>query len=194
MCPHMEPRPIMVDLDETLFPFVHRWDEWLRQERGEVVNWEAFTRTYDVENLLPGHLELQPHFIRFLRENDQPPIPEAAASLEIFAAEHPIIACTARNRSDWYEHTHEWVARHLPFIHEIVFIRENRGEPATPKSRIAQEKNAYALIDDTAAWVTDLPTHTKGFVVVRPDPLASDFGAQSWPDITVQLLGDPIIE
>lgn len=178
----MHRRPILIDLDETVYPFLHTWDAWL-QRQGKSVDWDAFVWFYDIDSYLHDHIELQPHFLAEQHVLDPQPIPEAVAALTLLHSEFPIIACTARNGADWHEATTEWLHRHLPFVNDVVFTRTERGDSAVRKAQVAERLNALALIDDTSEWLKDLPAETEGYLVKRPQPLASDAGALDWHEI-----------
>lgn len=184
-------RPVLlIDLDETVFPFIHTWDRWLHTQGKQGVDYDALVWYYDVELYLPHHLEAQPDFVAALAALDPQPIPEAIHELTNLADLYDIRVCTARNARDWGASTATWVAEHLPFVTHIDHTRQDRGQDATPKRAFAEQMRAHALIDDTAAWVHDLPDFTAGLLVRRPSPLASDPGALSWQTIGTQLRAD----
>ena len=178
---------ILFDLDETVFPFLETWDQWLRH-RGELgVDWDAFVWFYDLDLYLSKHIELQPLFAAALAALDPQPIAEALQVMSALSQRYTLIACTARNAQDWSPMTEEWVTRHLPWTEKVIFTRETRGGEATPKQQIAADLGAVALIDDTAAWTAGLQEPTQGIVIRRPYPLASDSGAISWPEALERL-------
>lgn len=186
----MHRKPILIDLDEVVYPFIHTWDKWLKDEKGLGVDWDAFVWHYDLDLYLSNHVEKQPEFVSAAPGLDPQPIQEAVHALQLLSEDYPIMALTARNSEDWHGATHDWIGRHLPFVKDIHFARHGRGEAATPKGVIADQLKAKALIDDTAFWIETLPSHIDGFVLKRPAPLASDEGAVSWDYILNQLAAE----
>lgn len=181
-------RPVLlIDLDETVFPFVDTWNRWLVSHGKQGVDYDALVWFYDVELYLPNHLDHQPRFVAALESLDPQPIPDAAYELARLADLFDVRVCTARNSSDWGAATRAWVEEHLPYVSRIVHTRDDRGDSATPKHEFARKMKAHALIDDTAAWMDDLPSFTHGMVVQRPAPLASDAGARPWHEIAAHL-------
>lgn len=181
-------RPILIDLDEVVYPFIQTWDQWLREQHGKTVDWEAFVWWYDIDTYLYGHLELMPEFLAYDGVRTARPIMGSVEALSELAKHYDIIACTARNEADLGVVTREWVSEHLPFVKEIVHVRKGHGQDAIPKGEIAKLYAAKALIDDTAAWMQTLPKGTDGYVLKRPAPLASDAGALDWEAILADLL------
>lgn len=182
-------RPILVDLDEVVFPFLQTWDKWLLETQGKSVDWDAFVWWYDLDLYLSGHLELMGDFLKYEGVRTAQPIPEALAALKVLSERYTIVACTARNEEEWKTLTRAWVGEHLPFVENIVHVRRDAGGPAVPKGDIALVYRATALIDDTAFWMDGLPSMTNGYVLKRPAPLASDPGAQDWSHILESLIG-----
>lgn len=177
-------KPVLVDLDEVLYPFVHTWDLWLQHTQNQNVDWEALVWYYDLDLYLPKYVDLQPDFVKAHVSILNPqPIPGSIESLEIISNKYPIIACTARNAEDWKETTEEWLRTHANFISDVIYIREGRGHDPIPKGEVAKKLKAHAHIDDTKYWVDTLPEGTKGYVLKRPAPLASDAGAKTWEEI-----------
>lgn len=183
----MNDRPILIDLDETIYPFVHTWDRWLSLRDHGPVNWEALGTKYDLDQHMPGHIEYAADFLKEHHLVEPQPLAEAFKVIA-FAAQHfPIIACTARNESDWQHATIEWVEKHLPFVDSILHTRTHRGANAIPKSQICDEMNALALVDDHKEWIDTLSPNTIGYLVKRPHPLASDEGAMEWHEVEAHL-------
>lgn len=180
-------KPLLIDLDETVFSFAASWDLWLQHTRKSNID-EALYWYYDIDAYIPNFLEEQEEFIKDLKRIKPKPVPEAMDALPVLAEHYHIVALTARNKDHWETETEFWVGKHLPFVESIYYTREVKGQEATPKHVIASELNAFALIDDTAFWVETLPAHIRGYVVKRPDGLASDDGAMSWTDIKEDLL------
>jgi hypothetical protein len=183
----MKPK-LLIDIDETVYPFLHTWDEWLRSKQELGVDWESFAWWYDLDLYLEGHLEKQEEFIAahaFLRPQ---PIPEAEKSLLTLKEHFTISALTARNKADWQGETESWINQHLPFVEDIFYNRAKRGSSAVPKGRVAEKLNAKALVDDTSYWIQTLPSQIDGYIVKRPTPLASDAGAIHWNEIESLLL------
>jgi hypothetical protein len=183
----MHTHPVLIDIDETIYPFIHTVDRWFATKHGQSVDWEALTWWYDLDLYLPNHVDRQDEFARALHELNPHPIPDALKSLQTISADYPIVACTARNQSDWSASTEEWISEHFPFVSDVIYVRDHRGADPMPKSEIARRLGAAALIDDTAAWMVGLPTLTVGHVVKRPAPLASDAGARPWGEIATDL-------
>ncbi len=182
-------KPVLVDLDEVLYPFVHTWDLWMQHTKNQNVDWEALVWYYDLDLYLPKYVDLQPDFVKAHTNLLNPvPIPGSIESLAIIANAHPIIACTARNSEDWKETTENWLSSHAPFIQDIIYIRDGRGKEPIPKGEIARKLRAHAHIDDTKFWIDTLPKNVKGYVLKRPLPLASDPGAQTWDEIIEDIL------
>lgn len=182
----MKRKPILIDLDETVYPFLHTWNRWLEQ-KGQTVD-EAFYWFYDLDLYLVDMLQKQPDFIEATRELRPEPLPEAMQALTRIAEHYPITAVTARNANEWQDITEDWVGEHLPFVTDIYFTRDGKQPEPTPKGIIAEKLNAYALIDDTAAWIQTLPENVRGYIVERPHGYASDYGAVSWERITLDIL------
>lgn len=180
--------PVLVDLDETVYPFIHTWGEWLKLKGTDSSRLDVFRLLYDLDLHLEEHVELQPDFIAAQKHLKPKPIIEALTSLQKVAQFYPIVALTARNREDWYDETAFWLGKHLPFIEDVHYSRVRRGGEATHKHVIADSLNAYALIDDSKHWVDGLPEHIRGYVVQRPEPLMSDVGAKSWAMIAEELV------
>lgn len=182
-------KPVLVDLDEVLYPFIHTWDEWLSHTKNESVDWEALVWYYDLDLYLPRYIEKQPEFVKAhsLEIIDPKPIPGSIEALSKIASEYPIMACTARNAEDWTEATEKWLGEHAPFISDIIYIRNGRGHEPVSKGEIARKLNAKAHIDDTKHWIDSLPSHIKGYVLKRPAPLASDAGAITWDAVVLDL-------
>jgi hypothetical protein len=173
-------KPILLtDLDDTLFPFAKTWAEWQEKTLGMPID-EAMYWYYDVDAYLHNFLNLQEAFIGNLDKLDPKPVKEAHNKLELLSDDFQIIALTARNSDEWDTHTQEWVSKHAPFIQNVIYARRNKGDAATPKSKIAEKLKAVALIDDSKHWVQSLPAHIKGYLVERPKPFPSDAGAVSW--------------
>ncbi len=182
-------KPVLVDLDEVLYPFIHTWDEWLFRTQNQNVDWEALVWHYDLDLYLPKYVEKQPDFVKaHLSIVDPKPIPGSIESLSLIAQQYPIMACTARNAIDWRNATEKWLGEHAPFISDVIYIRDGRGHDPISKGEIADKLKAKAHIDDTKFWVDSLPSHVKGYVLKRPSPLASDPGAVSWEEIVEDLL------
>lgn len=183
----MSTRPILIDLDETIYPFVHTWDKWATLREHEPVNWEALGKHYDLDLHLPEHIEFASDF---LSEHHliEPLPPQEAFRVIAFASEHfPIIVCTARNENDWKQATADWVEKHLPFVDSILHTRTHRGADAIPKGIVCEKMNALALIDDHKQWIETLSPNTIGYLIKRPAPLASDFGAMEWHEVETHL-------
>lgn len=182
-------RPVLVDLDEVLYPFVHTWDQWLIQIQKPAVDWDSLVRNYDLDLYLTKYIDLQPDFVKAHRSFlvDPKPIPGSIEALSLIAREHPIIACTARNAEDWRGETETWLTEHAPYISDVVYIREGRGHEPIPKSDVAKKLNAHAHIDDTKHWIDTMPASVKGYVLKRPSPLASDEGAITWDAILLDI-------
>jgi hypothetical protein len=182
-------RPVLVDLDEVLYPFVHTWDQWLKETKKASVDWEALAWHYDLDLYLAKHVDLQPDFVEAhkILLLDPKPIPGSIEALSLIAQKHPVIACTARNAEDWRGETETWLSKHAPYISDVIHIREGRGDKPIPKSDIAKKLNAYAHIDDTKHWIDTMPKSVKGYVVKRPSPLASDEGAITWDAILLDI-------
>lgn len=178
--------PVLIDLDETVYPFLNTWDLWMANTEGKTID-EAFYWHYDLDLYMPGFLEKQAAFIAASEEINPEPLPEAMASLELISKRFPIKAVTARNENEWRDTTESWIVEHLPFVTDVYFARKDGVIPPTPKHVIAEKLAAYALIDDTAFWVETLPEHVKGYVVKRPNGFASDAGAISWGQIAYEL-------
>jgi hypothetical protein len=182
-------KPVLVDLDEVLYPFVHTWDLWLQHTKNQTVDWEALVWYYDLDLYLPKYVDLQPDFVKAHVDLLNPqPIPGSIEALSLIASSHPIIACTARNSQDWSGTTEKWLATHAPFISDVVYIRNGRGHDPIPKGEIAKKLKAHAHIDDTKHWIDTLPPSIKGYVLKRPAPLASDEGAKTWDQIVSDIL------
>ena len=181
-------QPVLIDLDETVYPFIETWNRWLHYNGEHPVDLDAFSWWYDLDLYLTEHVERQPDFISAQKQLKPKPIPEALENLQRIAQYYPIVALTARNKEDWYEETKFWVNKRLPFVENIYYSRLKRGSEAKPKQIIADQLNAYALIDDTKMWVDGLPDYIRGYVVKRPSPLASDAGAKSWEEIAEDLV------
>jgi hypothetical protein len=181
-------QPVLIDLDETVYPFIETWNRWLHLNGEHPVDFDVFSWWYDLDLYLSKHVERQPDFIAAQKKLKARPIPEAFENLQRIAQYYPIIALTARNKEDWYHETAFWINKRLPFVENIYYSRLKRGSEATPKHVIADQLNAYALIDDTKHWVDGLPEHIRGYVVKRPSPLASDAGAKSWEEIAEELI------
>lgn len=184
--PMIDNNIVLIDLDETVYPFLHTWNMWIQENEGQTVD-EAFYWYYDLDMYMPGFLEKQADFIEASKLLNPKPIQEASASLDIISKHYNIVAVTARNENEWKDVTETWVVEHLPFVTDIYFTRREHGEVATPKHVFAEKLNAHALIDDTAFWVETLPAHVRGYVVKRPNGFASDAGAVTWEHITSDL-------
>lgn len=181
-------QPVLIDLDETVYPFIETWNRWLNYNGEHPVDMNVFSWWYDLDVHLSNHVERQPEFIKAQKTLKPKPIPEAFDALSRIAEFYPIVALTARNKADWVDETKFWVNKRLPFVQNIYYNRLERGSEATPKQIIAEQLNAYALIDDTKMWVDGLHEDIRGYVVKRPHPLASDSDALSWHDIADELL------
>lgn len=183
----MNDRPILIDLDETIYPFVHTWDKWLSLRNHGPVNWEALGAKYDLDAHMPGHIEYAVDFLKEHHLVEPSPMAEAFRVIS-FASQHfPIIACTARNEHDWKNATIDWVEKHLPFVDGILHTRTHRGASAIPKGQVCDEMNALALVDDHKEWIDTLSPNTIGYLVKRPEPLASDPGAMEWHEVEAHL-------
>lgn len=180
-------KTVLIDLDETVFSFAASWDKWLQHHKNETID-EALYWYYDIDAYIPNFLEEQEEFIKDLKRIKPKPVPEAMEHLPIIAEHYRISALTARNADHWKVETEFWVEKHLPFVEEIHYTRNTKGQPAIPKHTFAEELKAFALIDDTSYWVETLPPHIKGYIVRRPDGLASDRGAITWKEIAEDLL------
>jgi 5'(3')-deoxyribonucleotidase len=183
----MNDRPILLDLDETIYPFVHTWEKWLTMNKGEPINWEALGQKYDLDTHMPTHIE---HAAAFLKEHhlvEPTPLVEAFRVISFASNHFPIVACTARNEQDWKNATSEWVEKHLPFVNGILHTRTHRGSSAILKGQVCTELNALALVDDSKEWIDTLPPETIGYLVKRPAPLASDPGAMEWHEVETHL-------
>lgn len=180
-------KPILIDLDETVFSFAASWDKWMQHTTGQTID-EALYWYYDIDAYIPDFLEKQEEFIKHLPVIKPKPVPQAMDALNVLSQHFPIKALTARNKDEWAKETEFWTEKHLPFVTEIHYTRHSGGSPATPKGVMAEELKAFALIDDTKHWIDSLPPHIHGYVVKRPDGLASDHGAQSWQEITHDIL------
>lgn len=185
---HNVDKTVIIDLDETVYPFIETWSRWLIHKGEQPVDMDTFSSWYDLDLHLSNHVDMQPHFIAAQSALKPKPIPEAFDSLSRIAEFYPVIALTARNRGDWFDETKFWVEKRLPFVQNIYYSRLDRGGEATPKQVIAKQLNAYALIDDTKMWVEGLHEDIRGYVVKRPHPLASDDGARAWDDIADELI------
>jgi 5'(3')-deoxyribonucleotidase len=181
-------QPVIIDLDETVYPFIETWSRWLHLNGEGPLDIDSFRWWYDLDLYLSEHVERQPDFIEAQKKLKAKPIPEAFENLQRIAQYYPIIALTARNKQDWYEETAFWINKRLPFVENIYYSRLKRGSEAVPKNVIAEQLNAYALIDDTKHWVDGLSENIRGYVVKRPFPLASDANARSWDDIAEELI------
>lgn len=177
----------MIDLDETIYPFVHTWDKWLSLSNHQPVNWEALGQKYDLDLHLPGHIDFAADFLKEHHLIEPQPLAEAFRVISFAAHHFPIIACTARNEHDWKDATITWIDKHLPFVDSILHTRTHRGAQAVPKSAICDDLNALALIDDHKEWIDTLSPHTTGYLVKRPEPLASDEGAIEWHEVETRL-------
>ena len=180
---------ILIDLDETVFSFAASWDKWMQHTTGQSID-EALYWYYDIDAYIPDFLEKQEEFIKHLPVIKPKPVPEAMDALIVLSEHYHIKALTARNADEWGQETLFWTSKHLPFVTEVHFTREGGGKPPVAKGIIADQLNAFALIDDTKHWIDTLPSHIKGYVVKRPDGLASDDGAQSWPQIQADLMNN----
>lgn len=180
-------KPVLIDLDETVFSFAASWDKWQQHTTGQPID-EALYWHYDIDLYIPNFLDKQEAFIKDLKHIKPKPVPEAMEHLPRIAEKYPIMALTARNADHWEKETEFWVAKHLPFVSEVHYTRKVRGGRVTPKHTVAKNLDAHALIDDTAHWVKTLPPEIKGYVVKRPDGLASDEGAMGWDEIAEDLL------
>lgn len=185
----MKRKPILIDLDETVYPFLSTWDKWMKHTNRGAVDYDAFVWYYDLDLYLSNHVEKTPDFIAYQHILEPQPIPEAMTALLDIAEYYPIMALTARNKADWSNATDLWVEQHLPFVKDIHYVRENRGDDAIPKGIVASQLNAQALIDDTAYWIDSLPTDIDGYIVTRPQPIASDNGAEPWHLIADKIIG-----
>lgn len=180
-------KTILIDLDETVFSFAASWNRWLQNTTGQTID-EALYWHYDIDAYIPNFLEKQEEFIKHLPVIKPKPVPEAYNALIIISDHYHIQALTARNADEWKEETEFWTSKHLPFVSDIHYTRKAGGKPATSKGIIADRLNAHALIDDTKHWIDSLPPHIKGYVVKRPDGLASDEGAMHWHEIQADLI------
>lgn len=180
-------KPILIDLDETVFSFAASWDKWMQHTTGQSID-EALYWYYDIDAYIPNFLDKQEEFIKHLPVIKPKPIPEAMDSLLVLSEHFHIKALTARNADEWREETMFWTQKHLPFVTEVHFTREGGGKPPIPKGVMADQLNAFALIDDAKMWIDTLPPHIHGYIVERPDGLASDSGAMSWVEITEDIL------
>lgn len=182
---------ILVDIDESLYPFTHTLHEWLLDTHNRQVPWDKLSIEYDLDKYIHDHIELQPHLANGHNTGlDPKPIAEALETMELLHANYTIRACTARNGQDWEAVTEDWISKYFPGIDDIIYTRDKRGDEAVHKKDLAFQHKAHALIDDTSYWVQDLPVFTKGFIVKRPKPLASDPGAREWQSIGIELHGD----
>lgn len=173
---------ILIDLDETVFSFAANWDKWMQHTTGQSID-EALYWYYDIDAYIPNFLDKQEEFIKHLPVIKPKPIPEAMEALTVLAEHFHIQALTARNADEWKAESLYWVNKHLPFVTDVHFTRDGGGKPPVPKGVMADQLKAFALIDDTKYWIDTLPNHIKGYVVKRPDGLASDEGAMSWEQI-----------
>lgn len=182
---------LLVDIDESLYPFAHTLHEWLVLSQGRSVPWGELSMEYNLDKYIEDHVELQPGFATSHGNLVDPkPIAEALEAMELLHSHYIIRACTARNVEDWESVTADWISRYFPNIDDIIYTRNKRGDDAIHKKHLAAKHNAHALIDDTHYWVQDLPPMTKGYVVERPKPLASDPDAKPWDFIARDLWTD----
>ena len=188
---HMSSRPILFDLDETVYPFLATYERWLAwRHPGKTVDMEAFVWFYDIDAYMSDYLDFQEAFVKDLPSLNVEPIAEGLKGLTQLAATYPLYGCTARNRTDWEGVTEPWLKEWFPFVDDLIYAREERGMPARRKADIAVELDAFALIDDTASWMEDLPAYIKGYVVDRPKPLANDVGSVPWSWIVGDILNE----
>ena len=180
-------KPILIDLDETVFSFAASWDKWQQHTTGQPID-EALYWYYDIDTYIPNFLDKQEAFIKHLPVIKPKPIPEAMEALNVLSEHFQIQALTARNADEWLNETMFWTEKHLPFVADVHFTREGGGKPPVPKGVMADKLNAFALIDDAKMWIDTLPQHIKGYIVERPDGFASDEGAMSWTAITEDIM------
>lgn len=180
-------KPILIDLDETVFSFAASWDQWMQHTTGQSID-EALYWYYDIDAYIPDFLGKQEAFIKHLPIIKPKPVPAAMEALTVLAEHFHIQALTARNEDEWQEETLFWTQKHLPFVTDVHFTRKGGGKPPIPKGIMAEKLNAFALIDDAKMWIDTLPKHILGYIVKRPDGLASDDGAISWEEIKIDIL------
>jgi len=178
---------LLVDIDESLYPFAHTLHEWFIKTQGREVPWEELSKEYDLDKYIHDHVELQPSFVAGHDLVDPQPIASAFEAMELLHPHYIIRACTARNKIDWETVTTDWITKYFPNIDDIIYTRHHRGDEAIHKKHLAEKHKAHALIDDTHYWVQNLPEYTQGFVVERPAPLAADPNAESWEAISQKL-------
>ena len=168
---------ILVDLDETIFPFAHAYHAWLERETGRGLVWDGLN-DYDLDAATQGrgHDTLAERFLLDESTLEVGPIPEAAEVLRGLAAGGAEIwVVTARFAAKEADATRAWVHRHIPEAADRLLItRTFPGGPKLAKPAIAWSMGAHALIDDYHANFDELPSFTKGLLIRRPDGLPSD--------------------
>lgn len=175
---HPHRRRVLIDLDETCFPFAHAYHEWLVRDGREGLDWSGLEH-YNLDAALGDgrrHDELAELFLLDPLTVETSPISAAAAAMaHLHRTGWEIWLVTARFASKETAATTAWVERHFPFVEgRLLITRTFPDGPSVSKPGLAWALGAEALIDDYSANFHDLPDFCQGLMIKRPDGLPSD--------------------
>jgi hypothetical protein len=181
-------RTVLGDVDEVLFPFAHGYDAWLTAHRGRGLDPDLMREYLIAEAAGDGHRDYAVQFVNDPAALDIPPVPGATAAIAALGERYRLVACTSRRNLHEGPATRAWLDRHLPGFDDVVCTSESHDGVTVAKGSVAAHRQAVALIDDSAEHLTDLPDGCRGFLLRRPEGLASGPSAVTWPDVVATLL------
>ena len=182
--------PILIDIDEVLFPFADAYSRWLALTQG--LDFEPNQmKTYDVAGSVgPRHSSLAVQFV-----NDpavvrgEQALATAVRNMPTRSSDFHLVACTRRFEILEGVATREWMALNFAAIEQVIFTRTSPGASEAPKSALARQIGAVALIDDSLSNMTGLDASCRPCLLRRPPGLPSDAGAEPWHDVVADLKG-----
>lgn len=175
---HPHRRRVLIDLDETCFPFAHAYHDWLVGQGQPGLGWDGLDN-YNLDRALGGnrrHDELAELFLLDPSTVDTAPIAAAkAAMVHLHRTGWEIWLVTARFAAKETAATTAWVEHHFPFVEGRLLLTRTYPEgPSVTKPSLAWALGAEALIDDYCANFDNLPDFCQGLLIQRPEGLPND--------------------
>jgi hypothetical protein len=188
---------LLVDFDETIFPFSSTYLAWVRKHypgtkhvTSKILSRELVRLPIHVSNI---HSKLQIEtFVNSSSTVEILPRKDATEGLTELASKYDIICCTSRRNmhgtTRWVEKHYSHIIKEIEHVEDSLKGRNKIYAPFLTKRTVAKKTQATALIDDFAFNLWRLPPTCRGFVVKRDFPIPSDLGAISWADIVKCLI------
>lgn len=173
------PKIILVDLEETVFPEAYSYNEWLWKNHGLLLDPLQLEKHKVGRILGKNHKKFYTEFINNpLTIYKQKPRLDALASLSLLQETHTIVLCSDRMEEKHGDGTRSWVEQHLPFIQDIIYTKNKNHTQR--KQDIVKKVKPVAFIDDESRNFKKINSHCAAILIQKNYPRVSEPNAVTW--------------